>query len=112
MVIGYYALAAGAVDRTQAPSNLSRNMPNPIPVFVLGRLAVDRNHHGKKIGKALLGDALKRALGASREIGARAVLVHAIDDEAANFYRQYGFRPFPAEARSLFLPIGQIAAGL
>ena len=87
-------------------------MPDPIPVFVLGRLAVDRTCWGKRIGEGLLKDALKRALGASKEIGARAVLVHAIDDEAVGFYLQYKFKPFPADARTLYLPMSHIAAAL
>jgi GNAT superfamily N-acetyltransferase len=111
-VIGYYALAAGAVERARAPSNLSRNMPDPIPVIVLARLAVDQSWSGKGIGGGLLKDALKRALAVSQNVGARAMLVHAIDDDAAAFYRQYGFRPFPSELRSLFLPLEQVAAGI
>ena len=111
-VAGYYALSAGAVERARAPSNISRNMPDPVPVLLLGRLAVDRAFHGKGIGAGLLQDALKRALNASREIGARAVLVHAIDDEAASFYRQYRFKPFPADHRILYLPMAHIIAVL
>jgi len=111
-VVGYYALAAGAVARADAPGSISRNMPDPVPVFVLARLAVDRNFHGQRIGAGLLKDALKRALNASREIGARAILVHAIDDEAVGFYRQYGFKPFPTDARTLYLPLSHVAAAL
>ena len=111
-VVGYYALAAGAIERGRAPSKLARNMPDPIPVLVLGRLAVDRRHAGKGLGAALLKDALKRALNASREIGARAVLVHAIDAEAVGFYRQYGFKPFPTGSRTLYLVMAEIAAAL
>lgn len=111
-VIGYYAIAAGAVERDRAAPNISRNMPDPIPVFVIGRLAVDRTYWGKGVGEGLLKDALKRALNASREIGARAVLVHAIDDDAAGFYLQYKFKPFPTDARTLYLPIAHIVAAL
>ncbi len=111
-VIGYYALAAGAVERDRAPSNIARNMPDPIPIFVLARLAVDRGYHGQRIGEGLLKDALKRALGASVEIGARALVVHAVDDEAVNFYVQYKFKPFPTDARTLYLPLVHIAAAL
>lgn len=111
-VVGYYAMAAGAVERDSAPSNISRNMPDPIPVIILARLAVDRGLHGKQIGSGLLKDALKRALNASKEIGARAVIVHAIDDEAKGFYLQYKFKPFPTDHRTLFMPTTQIAAAL
>lgn len=111
-VVGYYALAAGHVARARAPSSLSRNMPDPIPVFLLGRLAVDRSVQGQGLGRALLKDALRRSLGASREIGARSVLVHAIDDGAVSFYLQYGFKPFPSEPRTLFMPMDQIVDSL
>ncbi len=111
-VVGYYALAAGAVERDRAPSNIARNMPDPVPVFVIGRLAVDRAFSGKRIGVGLLKDALKRAVSASREIGARAVLVHAVDDEAVGFYLQYKFKPFPTDARTLYLPIDHIVSAL
>jgi GNAT superfamily N-acetyltransferase len=87
-------------------------MPDPIPVFVLGRLAIDKTTQGKGWGGWLLKDALKRCLAASREIGARAVLVHAIDDQAVAFYLQYGFKASPMETHTLFLPIGDIIAAL
>ncbi|HEY5338319.1 MAG TPA: GNAT family N-acetyltransferase [Rhizomicrobium sp.] len=109
-VVGYYALAAGAVERARSPSSLSRNMPDPIPVIVLARLAVDQAWSGKGIGGGLLKDALKRALAVSQNVGARAMLVHAIDDDAVAFYQQYGFRPFPSETRTLFLPLEHVAA--
>jgi len=79
---------------------------------VLGRLAVHHSLRGKKIGAGLLKDALKRALTAAREIGARAVIVHAIDDDARNFYLQYGFKPFPTDNRTLFIGMNIIAAAL
>lgn len=90
-VIGYYALAAGSIERTQAPGRLRRNMPDPIPVIVLGRLAVDSAWHGQGLGADLLQDAVLRALRASREIGARALLCHAIDTSAKAFYLHHGF---------------------
>lgn len=112
VVAGYYALAAGAVARERAPSNIARNMPDPIPVIVLGRLAVDRIYAGRGVGRGLLKDALKRSLSASREIGARAVLVHAIDDEAVGFYLRYGFKLFLTDGRTLYLPMAAAAAAL
>lgn len=111
-VAGYYCMSAGSVGRASAPKNLARNMPDPIPVLVIGRLAVDRDYQGAGIGAGLLKDALKRALAASKEIGARCVLVHAIDDDAVPFYLNYGFRPFPAGARTLYLPVQDIVAAL
>jgi GNAT superfamily N-acetyltransferase len=76
-----------------------------VPVIVLGRLAVDGEYAGQGVGKALLGDALVRAAGAAEAIGVRAILVHAIDDEAAGFYRKFGFLPFPTNELTLALPL-------
>lgn len=91
-VMGYYALAAGAVAHETATSAVRRNMPDPVPVLVLGRLAVDREAQGLKLGAALLQDAVKRAVGVSAEAGIRALLVHALSDRAKQFYVHYGFQ--------------------
>jgi GNAT superfamily N-acetyltransferase len=105
-VVGYYCLAAGAVTRAALPrASLRRNQPDQVPVIVLGRLAVDGEYAGQGVGKALLGDALVRAAGAAEAIGVRAILVHAIDDEAAGFYRKFGFLPFPTNELTLALPL-------
>ena len=111
-VIGYYCLASGAVKHEGAPGKLRKNMPEPIPAFVIGRLAVDKQYQGRGIGAGLLKDALKRALSASKEIGARCVLVHAIDDDAIPFYLTYGFKPFPTDSRTMYLPMQDIVAAL
>lgn len=111
-VVAYSSLAAGAVAHGQVPGWAKRNMPNPIPVFVLGRLAVDSRHQGKGLGSALLKEAMQRTLEASRQIGARALIVHAIDDEAINFYVGYGFQRFPTDSRTLLLPIETVANAL
>lgn len=112
VVASYYCIATGAVAHAAAPGRLRRNMPDPIPVMVIGRLAVDRRYQGKGLGQGMLKDALQRILGVSRMAGVRAVLVHAIDDAAAGFYAAYGFRPFAAGERTLFLSVGEIAAVL
>lgn len=105
-VVGYYCLAAGAVLRTELPTARSRrNTPLRVPVIVIGRLAVDRRFKGRGVGAGLLRDAILRSIEASRAIGVRAILVHAIDDDAASFYRRYGFRPSPLADRTLVLPI-------
>lgn len=91
-VMGYYALAAGAVAHETATSAVRRNMPDPVPVLVLGRLAVDRQAQGMKLGASLLQDAVKRAIGVSADAGIRALLVHALSDPAKQFYLQYGFQ--------------------
>jgi GNAT superfamily N-acetyltransferase len=111
-VAAYYTLATGAVNHEACPTWAKRNMPNPIPVIVLGRLAVDGVHQGKKIGKYLMREAMQRTLEASRHVGVRALIVHAVDDEAVSFYVQFGFQAFPTDSRTLFLPIETIAEGL
>ncbi|WP_371434654.1 GNAT family N-acetyltransferase [Polaromonas sp.] len=94
-VIGYYALATGAVDQQDAPGSIKRNMPSPIPVIVLGRLAVHREWAGKGIGKGLLKDATLRAMQAAQLVGVRALLCHSIDEEAKAFYIKHGFVASP-----------------
>jgi len=111
-VVGYYCLATGAVMVKDAPGNIRRNMPNPIPVMILGRLAVDKPYQGRGIGPALLKDALQRVLTVSQQVGVRAVMVHAIDNDAIAFYSAYGFKAFPADSRTLFLPVTEIMAAL
>ncbi|MBK1623895.1 GNAT family N-acetyltransferase [Afifella marina] len=110
--IAYYCLAAGAVTRQDLPSKLRRNAPEPVPMMVLGRLAVDRGFAGRGLGGGLLRDALQRTLRASSIIGCRGLVVHAIDVAAASFYAQYGFVEFPAASLSLYLPTETIRAAL
>jgi GNAT superfamily N-acetyltransferase len=113
VVVGYHCIATGAVDRdSEAPKAMRRGMPATLPIMLIGRLAVDKQYQGQGIGKALLKDALQRILNATKDVGARAVVVHAIDDEAALFYKQYGFKAFPTDSRTLFLSIAEIAAAL
>ena len=103
--------APGAVDRAAAPGKVRRNAPDPIPVSVIGRLAVDRDHAGKGLGADLLSDALRRIAVASHSIGIGAVLVHAKDDAAKGFYlRCAEFVEYPADSRILFLPIETVIA--
>jgi len=111
-VIGFYCLAAGSVRPSEVPSGLKRNMPPIIPVLIIGRMAVDTAYQGKKLGAALMSDALKRCVAVSKEIGAAAVLVHAVDQNVIPFYAQYGFQPFPEGNLTLFLPMKQIAGAL
>jgi GNAT superfamily N-acetyltransferase len=102
-VVGYYSLANGAIDRDLAPKPMKRNMPDPIPVMVLGRLAVDRRFQGQKIGRALLGDAILRVLSAAEIVGIKAILVHAISEDAKQFYRCSGFLESPVTPMTLCL---------
>jgi GNAT superfamily N-acetyltransferase len=102
-VRGYYALAAGAVSHKSATSNVRRNMPDPVPVMVLGRLAVDRGAQGQQLGAALLQDAVKRAVSVSSNAGVRALLVHALHERAKQFYERYGFQSSPTHPLTLML---------
>lgn len=112
-VAGYHCISAGAIDRdTQAPEAMRKGMPASLPIMLIGRLAVDARWHGQGVGRGLLKDALRRILSASTEVGARAVIVHAIDDAAVAFYRQYGFKALPGESRSLYLPVEEIVAAI
>ena len=90
-VLGYYALASGALAHAEAPGRVRRNMPDPIPMAVLGRLAIDRSMHGRGLGVALLQDAVLRVRQAASIMGICGVLVHAISDEARAFYEHHGF---------------------
>lgn len=104
-VVGYYALATGSVERLLTPGSFSRNMPEPIPVIVLGRLAVELQYQGRRLGAALLKDAMLRTLAVAQNVGVRGLLVHAISDEAKKFYLSYGFQVSPIESMTLLLPI-------
>ena len=104
-VIAYVSLAAGAIVLAEVPASLRRNMPNPLPVVMLGRLAVDRNYQGLGLGRALVAHAIRLSLQAQQLVGARALLVHAIDDQAAAFYRRMGFRPSPISPLILLLQL-------
>ncbi|MDN5871297.1 MAG: GNAT family N-acetyltransferase [Nitrococcus sp.] len=92
-VYGYYALAAGAVSHPMATGGVRRNTPDPIPVMVLARLAVDHRAQGIKLAGALLRDAVNRTVTVSQNTGVRALLVHALHDRARSFYEHYGFQP-------------------
>jgi len=110
-VVGYYSLAASSIRKEEASIRAAKGQPNhPIPVILLARLAIDKTeqHHG--LGPALLKDALQRCLRAAREIGARAVLVHAIDEKAKGFYRHFGFEDCTVDDLHLMLLIKDIAA--
>jgi GNAT superfamily N-acetyltransferase len=104
-VLAYYALAAGAVSHQDSPGSVRRNMPDPVPVMVLARLAVDKRLQGQQVGGALLQDALRRAVSVAQNIGVRALLVHALNDRAKQFYSHYGFVPSPANRMTLMLPL-------
>lgn len=107
-VVGYYALAAGAIVREAAPRSMQRNMPDPIPVMVVGRLAVDRTLQGQGIGHALLKDAVLRVMRAAEIAGIKAILVHAISDGERDFYLASGFVESPIDPMTLCLPLAAV----
>ena len=102
-VLGFYALAAGAVAQRESTGAVRRNMPDPIPVLVLARLAVNRGHQGMQLGSALLKDAVLRAVAVAENAGVRALLVHALHHDAKAFYQHYGFKESPADPMTLML---------
>jgi GNAT superfamily N-acetyltransferase len=111
-VVGYYCLAAGSILRGDLPKKLQRNSPEVIPVMVLGRLAVDKRCQGHGIGAGMLKDAMLRCVEVSEIAGIRAMLVHAKDDEAAKFYKKFGFVQAELGPQTFLLPIETIKASL
>ncbi len=107
-VIAYYALASGAVTLAEAPGRFRRNMPDPIPVVVLGRLAVDLSLQGKGVGRALIRDAGQRVIQAADTIGIRGMIVQALSPEAKAFYEQVGFDPSPLDTMMLMMTIADL----
>lgn len=108
-VAGYYCLASGALDVAAAPGSIRRNMPDPVPVAVLGRLAIDKRFQGRGLGMAMLRDAVLRTAQAASILGIRGVLVHAISEDAARFYARHGFQASPANPMTLVLSIKGLA---
>ncbi|TPI38503.1 GNAT family N-acetyltransferase [Mesorhizobium sp. B3-1-9] len=104
-VVGYYCLSSGGLDLVDAPGSIRRNMPDPVPMAVLGRLAVDAGRQGKGLGVALLQDAVLRTGQAAAILGIRGLLVHAISDEAKAFYEHYGFQASPKNPMTLVLSL-------
>lgn len=111
-VVAYYALASGAVTVSAAPGRLRRNMPDPVPVVVLARLAVDVSHQGMGIGRALVRDAGRRVIQAADMIGIRGLLVHALSDEARRFYESLGFEASPLDPMLLSATLADLKGSL
>ena len=111
VVLGYYSLAAGSLLPAAATGRVRRNMPDPVPVILLGRLALDQRWHGRGLGVDLLRDAVLRVLSAGDVVGARAVLVHAISPGARAFYEKRGFASSPVDSMTLMITL-QDARGL
>jgi GNAT superfamily N-acetyltransferase len=111
-VVAYYALAAGGVDIDTAPGRMRRNMPDPVPVSVLGRLAIERTYQKRGLGRGLMQDASKRVLQAADLIGIRGIVVHAISEEAKAFYLALGFDVSPLQPMTLVATLADLKAPL
>lgn len=107
-VLAYYSLASSAVTTNTAPGCFRHNMPDPIPVVVLGRLAVDKSLHGQGVGRALVRDAGSRVIQVAETIGIRGMLVHALTDEAREFYLRVGFEPSPMDPMMLMVTLNDL----
>ncbi len=111
-VAGYYALASGAIAVAAAPGRFRRNMPDPIPVAVLARLAVDQAYQERGLGRALFRNAARRVASAADVIGIRGMVVHAISEEAKRLYLALGFDPCPHEPMTLVVTLSDLRATL
>lgn len=104
-VAGYYALTVGSAAHAIAPGRVRRNMPDPVPVAIL---AIDKDWQGKGLGGDMLQNAVLRTLNAAGTLGIRAMLIHALSDEARNFYGRYGFVASSAEPYTLMATMGDL----
>ena len=111
-VVAYYALASGAVEMESATGRLRRNMPDPVPVVVLGRLAIEQSFQGRGLGRALMRDAARRVLQAADIIGIRGIIVHAISPEAKAFYLALGLEVSPLQPMTLMATLADLQAAL
>ncbi len=106
-VVGYYTLANGAVTHAAVPGRVKRNMPDPIPVMILGRLAVDKDFQRGGIGAGLLRDAVLRTVQAADIAGIRAILVHATSETAKRFYENHGFISSPIDPLTVIITVAE-----
>lgn len=111
-VIAYYALASSSVAAVAVTTRFRRNMPDPVPVVVLARLAIDQEYHGKGMGRALVKDASLRVIGASELMGIRGLIVHAISEDAKAFYASLGFSESPTNPMTLMVSLDDLKANL
>lgn len=111
-VIGYYCISTGSIEHNKITGKFKRNMPDPIPVILLGRLAVDVDYANRGIGTGLMKDCYKRVVSISTEVGVRAILVHAIDDESRQYYLKLGFSESPIQSHTLMIRVKDIVTAL
>jgi GNAT superfamily N-acetyltransferase len=107
-VIGYYSLSAGAINHETTPKPMRRNMPDPLPVLLLGRLAIDRRYHNQGLGRALLRDAMLRAVHVAGDTGVFAIMVHALSEQAKRFYLSRGFVESPLQPMTLIMTLATV----
>jgi GNAT superfamily N-acetyltransferase len=106
-VVGYYSLAVGVLAHAQAPGRVRRNMPDPVPAMILGRLAIDKEHQGVGIGTGLLRDAILRTIQAAHIAGIKVILVHAISEAAKRFHEKYGFIASPVDPMTVMITVAE-----
>lgn len=111
-VVAYYTLSAVAIEHAVLPGRVRRNVPDPVPAVLLGRLAVDHREQGSGLGRLLVREAILRTLAAADRVGVRLLLVHALHAHAAAFYTGIGFRPSPTDPLHLYLLLGDARASL
>jgi len=111
-VVGYYSLAVGSVRRNVSTGRVRRNMPEPIPIMLLARLAIDRRWHGRGLGRSVLRDPVLRTVQAAEIVGIRALIAHAISDEAKRFYQYFGFKPSGVEPMTLMATLADLRHAL
>ena len=111
-VIGYYSLSAGGISHEAAPKAMRRNMPDPLPVLLIGRLAIDQRYHNKGLGRALLRDAMLRAVHIASDTGVFAIMVHALSEQAKRFYLSRGFVESPLQPMTLIMTLATLRAVL
>jgi GNAT superfamily N-acetyltransferase len=111
-VVAFYAIASGAIAQADVSGKFRRNMPEPIPIVVLARLAVDRAYQGRGLGRGMFRDAARRVAQAADSIGIRGIIVHAISEEARRFYVTLGFDPSPADAMTLMVTLRDLSRAL
>lgn len=110
LVAGYYTLSAASFAKADLPQSLAKRLPHyPVPAAILGRLAVDRNHQGQKLGKLLLFDAFNQVVQANRRVAILALIVDAKNQSVATWYEKYGFERFPTSPLRLFIPVATLA---
>ena len=107
-IIGYYSLSAGGIGHEAAPKAMRRNMPDPLPVVLLGRLAVDRRFHNQGLGRALLRDAMLRAVHIASDTGVFAIMIHALPEQAKRFYLSRGFVASPLQPMTLIMTLATV----